>query len=103
MPKPPGVFSAPDVCRAAPFAEIQIIPIQTCAQRGVAIVWRDMEHELVKHDQAIDFYWADRFQIDPAAVFATSGKPLTWLPLGGLVEQAQRHSTIAEHIEQLML
>ena len=74
-----------------PLVETLVKPIQTCVQRGVAILLRDMEHERVKDGHATDLSRAGWFQLDPALVFATSGKPSTWLPLGGLAEQAQNH------------
>ena len=46
-----------------------------------------LEHELVKGGHAIDFYQTAGLAWDPSPVCATSGKPSTWLPLGGLVEK----------------
>ena len=64
-----------------------------------------MEHARVKDGHAIDLSRADRFQLDPAPVCATGGKPSTRLPPGELEEQLeyarerQNHSGALDHVQ----
>ena len=62
----------------------------------------DIENEAREAPKILATYRGMGRPITPAPVLcATSGKASTWLPLGGLVEQAQRKITIAKPIDQL--
>ena len=68
--------------------EIKIIYVSICCLSFVEIRQKGNEHEAHEDRLFGQFMSCMARQIAPAPVCATGGKPSTWLPPGGLVEQA---------------